>query len=63
MSRRRNVALVMTVVVGLGLVTPAVAVITILAREAPQVADHFKQASPGVPPTIQRIWDAAVVSG
>ena len=54
-------AVVMTVVVGLGLVTPAVAVITILAREAPQVADHFKQASPGVPSTIQRIWDAARV--
>ena len=54
-------ALVLTVVVGLGLVTPAVAVITILAREAPQVADHFNQASPGVPAPVQRIWDATRV--
>ena len=50
-------ALVMTIVVGLGLVTPAVAVITILAREAPQVADHVKQASASVPARIERIWN------
>ena len=48
-----------TSVIGILIVAPAVLLIAVLAREAPQVADHLKQASGGTPPQIQKIWDGA----
>jgi predicted PurR-regulated permease PerM len=52
-------ALVTTLVVGLAIVTPAVVLISALAREAPQVTDYVKQWSQHAPRQIQQIWEAA----
>jgi predicted PurR-regulated permease PerM len=51
-------ALVTTLVVAIVIVAPGVALIPVLAREAPQVADYLKQTSVDAPLQIQRIWDA-----
>ena len=54
-----HAAVVMTIVVGLAIVLPAVVVISALAREAPQVADYVKQTSLSTPVQVQSMYDAA----
>jgi predicted PurR-regulated permease PerM len=51
-------ALVTTLVVAALIVAPVGLLISTLAREVPQVADHLKQTSQGAPQRVQRIWDA-----
>jgi predicted PurR-regulated permease PerM len=51
-------ALATTVTVGIVIVTPAVLLISALAREAPQVANYLTHASQTAPDQLQRIWDA-----
>ena len=55
---RSGAALITTLVVGLAIVAPAVALIAVLAREIPNIADYARQTSLGAPYQIQRIWDA-----
>jgi len=49
---------VTTFVVAIAILLPAVLVIASVAREAPQLADQFKQSSRTAPDRIQRVWDA-----
>ena len=51
-------ALVTTLVVAALIVAPVALLISTLAREVPQVADHMKQTSRSAPQQVQRIWDA-----
>jgi predicted PurR-regulated permease PerM len=51
-------ALLTTLLVGMVVVTPAVVLISAVAREAPQITDYVTQSSRTVPPGLQRIWDA-----
>ena len=54
---RTRAALVLTVLTGLLIVLPAVLLLTVLAREATQVADYLQQSSLITPHGIERIWD------
>jgi predicted PurR-regulated permease PerM len=56
---RTRAALVLTVLTGLLIVLPAVLLLTVLAREATQVADYLQQSSLITPHGIERIWDGA----
>jgi predicted PurR-regulated permease PerM len=51
-------ALVTTLTVGVLIVTPAIALISALARELPQLSDYVTHASQNAPGRIQHIWDA-----
>jgi predicted PurR-regulated permease PerM len=51
-------ALVTTLLVAIVIVTPAVLLISALAREAPQVTDYVKRSSQSAPGQIDRIWAA-----
>lgn len=51
-------AVATTLTVGVLIVTPAVLLITALAREAPQITDYVTQASQNAPVRIQHVWDA-----
>jgi predicted PurR-regulated permease PerM len=51
----KRAALVTTLVVGLAIVAPAVTLIAVFAREAPQVTDYVKETSRRAPDRIQRI--------
>src|SRR4029453_4100015 len=55
----KRAALVTTLVVGLAIVAPAVTLIAVFAREAPQVTDYVKQTSRHAPQRSQRFWGAA----
>ena len=50
-------AVVTTLLVALVIVAPAVALISALAREVPQVTDYLKQASQSAPYEIERVWE------
>ena len=52
-----SAALITTLVVGVVIVGPAVALVSALAREAPQAIESLKQASQSGPRLIQRLWD------
>jgi predicted PurR-regulated permease PerM len=57
---RTRAALVLTVLTGLLIVLPAVLLLTVLAREATQVAEYLQQQSSLITPHgIERIWDGA----
>ena len=47
-----------TLLVALVIVAPAVALISALAREAPQVTDYLNRASKSAPYEIERVWEA-----
>jgi predicted PurR-regulated permease PerM len=51
-------AIATTLGVALLIVAPAAVLISTLAREAPQVADHLKESSRSAPRQVQQIWDA-----
>jgi predicted PurR-regulated permease PerM len=51
-------ALVTTLTVGVLIVTPAVVLISALAREVPQLTDYVTHASQNAPRQIQHVWDA-----
>jgi predicted PurR-regulated permease PerM len=50
-------ALVTTILVGLVIVAPALALISTVARELPQVSAYLKEASQTAPPQLQEAWD------
>jgi predicted PurR-regulated permease PerM len=52
-------ALVTTLSAAILIVTPAVLLVGVLAREAPEVAGYVQQASLSAPARIQRLWDIA----
>jgi len=52
-------ALVTTVMTGLLIVTPAVMLVSVLAREVPQVADYVQHSWVAAPHQIERIWETA----
>jgi predicted PurR-regulated permease PerM len=52
-------ALVTTLVAALLIVAPAVMLVTVLAREVPQVADYLQQQSLSAPDRLGRMWTAA----
>jgi predicted PurR-regulated permease PerM len=51
-------ALVTTTLVALAIVAPAMALISTVARELPQVYGYLNQASHTAPPQLQELWDA-----
>jgi predicted PurR-regulated permease PerM len=51
-------ALVTTLVVAVVIVVPAATLISVLAREVPQITDYLKETSRSAPSQIQRVWDA-----
>jgi len=50
-------ALATTLMAAVLIVAPAVMLVSVLAREVPQVIDYIKQVSPGAPDQIERIWE------
>jgi predicted PurR-regulated permease PerM len=50
-------ALVTTLLAGVLIVAPAVLLVSVLAREVPQVIDYVKQLSVSAPAQIERGWD------
>jgi predicted PurR-regulated permease PerM len=50
-------ALVTTLMAGILIVAPAVTLVSVFAREVPQVVDYIKTVTPTVPQEIQRLWD------
>ena len=50
-------ALAATLLTAVLIVAPAVVLVSIVAREAPQVLDYFQQMSATAPHQIERIWD------
>ncbi len=51
-------ALATTLMAGVLIVAPAVMLVSVLARELPQVIDHVQQASLNAPDQIERVWEA-----
>ena len=47
-----------TLVVTMAIVVPAMFLVSVLAREAPQVLDHLRLSSQDPPAQIQRFWEA-----
>jgi len=51
-------ALATTLMAGVLIVAPAVMLVSVLARELPQVIDHVQQATLTAPEQIERVWEA-----
>jgi len=51
-------ALVITLLVAILIVAPAVVLVSVVAREAPQVTDYLQQASQTAPGRLERFWEA-----
>jgi predicted PurR-regulated permease PerM len=51
-------ALVTTLMAAVLIVGPAVTLVSVLAREVPQVIEYVQQASASAPVQIERLWDA-----
>ena len=50
-------ALVTTLMAAILIVAPAVTLVSVFAREVPQVIDYVKTVTPTMPTEIQRLWD------
>jgi predicted PurR-regulated permease PerM len=50
-------ALLTTLMAAILIVAPAVTLVSVFAREVPQVIDYVKTVSPAVPSQIQQVWD------
>ena len=54
---RNRAALVLTLLTAVAIVVPGVMLVTVLAREAAQLADYLQQSSLVTPQRIERIWE------
>jgi predicted PurR-regulated permease PerM len=56
-SGPNRAALATTLLAGLAIVTPAVMLVSAVAREAPQVAEYLQRTSDSVPSRIDQVWE------
>lgn len=54
---QNRAALVTTIMAAVLIVAPAVTLVSVFAREVPQVVDYVKTVTPTMPSEIQRLWE------